>query len=88
MTQSVKANVVRINPSTSAGSRAVTVHLALDPTPGLRHGLYPRAPRNWGRNRRWPCPLTSVRAPTNQRPMCSSIQRRRRPRKRYAGFAQ
>ena len=47
MTQSVKANVVRINLSTSAGSRAVTVYLALDPHPDCDTGCMPRAPCNW-----------------------------------------
>ncbi len=61
MTQSVKANVVRINPSTSAGSRAVTVYLALDPTPGLRHGLYAQGALQLGTQQGLAVPLTSVR---------------------------
>ena len=36
----VRAQVVRINPTVTAGSRSVMVYLALDATPGLRQGLF------------------------------------------------
>lgn len=36
----VNGRVTRIAPATQAGTRAVMVYVALDPTPGLRHGLF------------------------------------------------
>ncbi len=36
----VRAKVVRINPTVTAGSRSVLVYLALDAAPGLRQGLF------------------------------------------------
>ena len=40
MPEPVRAKVVRINPTVTAGSRSVLVYLALDATPGLRQGLF------------------------------------------------
>ncbi|MDE2095266.1 MAG: efflux RND transporter periplasmic adaptor subunit, partial [Burkholderiales bacterium] len=42
LSEPATAKVVRINPSTQAGTRAVMVYLALQPQPGLRQGLYAR----------------------------------------------
>ena len=39
-TKPLMAKVVRINPSAVAGSRAVLAYLALEPSPGLRQGLF------------------------------------------------
>ncbi len=38
----ISARVVRINPSTQAGTRAVLAYLAVDPHPALRQGLFAR----------------------------------------------
>ncbi|MCE2656767.1 MAG: efflux RND transporter periplasmic adaptor subunit [Rubrivivax sp.] len=40
LTDTVSARVARISPSAQPGSRTVSVYLALDPHPALRHGLF------------------------------------------------
>ena len=57
----VAARVVRINPSTQSGTRAITVYLALDPKPGLRQGLFARGIIELDRNPALALPLTAVR---------------------------
>ena len=57
----VKARVVRINPSAVNGSRAVLVYLAIDPTPGLRQGLFAQGTLVTGQLQALLVPLTAVR---------------------------
>jgi RND family efflux transporter MFP subunit len=55
------AKVVRINPSTQAGTRAVMVYLALQPQAGLRQGLFARGSIELQRKEALVAPLASVR---------------------------
>jgi RND family efflux transporter MFP subunit len=59
--KALTARVVRINPSAVAGSRAVLVYLALEPSPGLRQGLFAQGSLQTGVSRTLAIPLTSVR---------------------------
>lgn len=59
--QPLKATVTRINPSTAAGSRAVALYLALEPVPGLRHGLFAQGSLKLGTVQAVAVPVTSVR---------------------------
>jgi RND family efflux transporter MFP subunit len=54
------AKVVRINPSTQAGTRAVMVYLALQPQPGLRQGLFARGTIELQRQNAIAVPLSAV----------------------------
>ncbi len=55
------AKVVRINPSTQAGTRAVMVYLALQPQPGLRQGLFARGSIELQRRDALAVPVSAVR---------------------------
>lgn len=59
--QSVAAKVVRVNPNTSAGSRAVVVYLALAPHPLLRQGLFVQGGLSTGSRTSPALPITAVR---------------------------
>ena len=61
MVQSIAATVVRINPSATAGSRAVLVYLALAPNSALRHGLFAQGQLMTGTSKLLAVPLEAVR---------------------------
>ena len=57
----VKARVVRVNPTVVAGSRSVIAYLALDPAPGLRQGLFAQGALTIGVAQGPSVPLSAVR---------------------------
>lgn len=61
LSEPARATVVRINPSTQSGTRAVLVYLALQPQPGLRQGLFARGSIEMQRKTALAVPLASVR---------------------------
>ena len=61
LTEPASAKVVRINPSTQAGTRAVMVYLALQPQPGLRQGLFARGSIELQRKDALVAPVSAVR---------------------------
>lgn len=60
-TQPIPATVVRINPSTQAGSRSVLVYLQLKPMAGLRQGLFVQGTLGTEKLKATALPLTAVR---------------------------
>ncbi len=57
----ISAQVVRLNPATQAGTRAVLVYLSLQPAPGLRVGLFARGTVALEQRRALSLPLSAVR---------------------------
>jgi hypothetical protein len=53
--------VVRINPSTQSGTRAVMTYLQVDPKPGLRQGLFARGNIELERKSALVVPASAVR---------------------------
>ncbi len=58
----VAGRVARIAPATQAGTRAVMVYIALDPTPGLRHGLFAQGAVELARSPARVVPLSALRS--------------------------
>ncbi|QJC55471.1 Macrolide export protein MacA [Polaromonas vacuolata] len=61
LSQTLSAQVVRINPSAQAGSRSVLVYLSLPSVPGLRQGMYAQGSLGTSSVRLLALPVSSVR---------------------------
>lgn len=72
-TQTVSARVVRVNPSTVAGSRAVLVYLAVDASVPLRQGMFVQGKLRTGNTRTLALPISAVRTDKPQ-PYVQAIQ--------------
>ncbi|MDP3819975.1 MAG: efflux RND transporter periplasmic adaptor subunit [Burkholderiales bacterium] len=73
LTGPATASVVRINPSTQSGTRAVLVYLALQPQPGLRQGLFARGGIDMQRKTALAVPVAAVRI-DQARPYVLAVQ--------------
>ena len=60
-TQTVSARVVRVNPNTVAGSRAVLVYLAVEASVPLRQGMFVQGNLRTGNTRTLALPISAVR---------------------------
>jgi hypothetical protein len=72
-TQTISARVVRMNPSTVAGSRAVLVYLAVDASVPLRQGMFVQGKLRTGNTRTLALPISAVRTDKPQ-PYVQAIQ--------------
>ena len=61
LAEPASGRVVRINPGTQAGTRAVMVYLELKPQPGLRQGLFARGSIELRRSTALAVPVSAVR---------------------------
>ena len=61
LSEPARATVVRINPGTQVGTRAVMVYLAVQPQPGLRQGLFGRGSIELERKTTLVVPVSAVR---------------------------
>lgn len=71
--QPMAAKVVRINPSASAGSRAVVIYLTLQAHPALRHGMFLQGTLGTGQVNARVLPITAVRTDKPQ-PYIQGVQ--------------